>query len=284
MRILHGDCLKRMKELPNKSVDLVFTSPPYEDARFYDELEFKLSGDAWIAWALPRFLECLRVCNGLVAWVVEGRTRDFSYSATPIKLMSALIDAGVTLRKPPIYQRNGIPGSGGPDWLRNDYEFIICATNGGKLPWSDNTAAGKPPVCAPGGNPSHRRADGTRANNGHKVQTRRKPNGARLRDGVYKPPALANPGNVINCGAVGGGNMGHSLAHENEAPFCEQIADFFIRSFCKPSGVVLDPFCGSGTTLAVAKKTGRRAIGIELRESQIAISKRRLASIDSIQK
>jgi hypothetical protein len=40
--------------------------------------------------------------------------------------MAALHEAGFKLRKPPIFQRVGIPGSGGPDWLRNDYEFVVC--------------------------------------------------------------------------------------------------------------------------------------------------------------
>ena len=70
--------------------------------------------------------------------------------------------------------------------------------------------------------------------------------------------------------------MGDPLAHENEAPFSEDLADAFIRSFCPPGGTVLDPFCGSGTTLAVAAKTGRKSIGFDIRESQIDLSRRRL--------
>jgi hypothetical protein len=69
-------------------------------------------------------------------------------------------------------------------------------------------------------------------------------------------PVLANPGNVIKC-VVGGGVMGSDLAHLNEAPFSESLVTFFVRSFCPPGGVVLDPFAGSGTVGAVAVKTGR---------------------------
>jgi len=53
--------------LADNSVDLVFCSPPYEDARTYD-IDFSLKGEAWVAWAIPGFMECLRVCRGLVAW------------------------------------------------------------------------------------------------------------------------------------------------------------------------------------------------------------------------
>lgn len=69
---LVGDCLDLMRSLPDKSVDLVITSPPYEDARLYGELNYKVKGQDWVDWCVPRFLECMRVCKGLVAWVVEG--------------------------------------------------------------------------------------------------------------------------------------------------------------------------------------------------------------------
>lgn len=289
-----GDCLEIMRAMPDKSVDLVFTSPPYEAARTYG-IGFKLTGQEWVDWCVERFCECLRITRGLVAWVVEGQTRKFAWSATPSLLMADLHRAGVKLRKPPIFQRVGIPGSGGPDWLRNDYEFIVCATHG-KLPWSNNTAAGHPPKFPPGGNPSNRKKNGERIGKmqakatepkaiaflngnmpiGSKLHT--KNNGNEMRVQCYTPPSMANPGNIVHC-SVGGGRMGSKLVHENEAPFPESLAEVFIKSFCPPNGIVLDPFCGSGTTLAVAKKLGRKSIGIDVRDSQIELSSRRLAEV-----
>lgn len=311
--ILVGDCLDIMRAMPPRSVDLVFTSSPYEAARTYG-IDFKLRGQDWVDWAFVRYMEILRVCKGLVAWNCEGQTRNYRWSAVPALLMADLHRAGVHLRKPPIFKRVGIPGSGGPDWLRNDYEFIICATNGGKLPWSCNTAMGKPPKWAPGGEMSHRLGNGTKRNQwGGGVNQKSGPRksdgtrgtnsrpshlkltkadklemGGRLHtkagvDGemviqAYLPPTLANPGNVVDC-VVGGGLMGDPLAHENEAPFPEELAEFFIKSFCPPGGIVLDPFCGSGTTCAVAKKWGREYIGIDIRQSQVDLTNRRLAEI-----
>ena len=299
--IITGDCLEVMKDFPDGFVDLVFCSPPYRNARTYG-IDFILKDQVWVDWAQERFVECLRVSRGLVAWVVEGQTKKFRYTAEPILLMADLHRAGVHLRNPPVFHRVGIPGSGGPDWLRNDYEFIICATSGGKLPWSDNTAMGHPPKWAPGGEMSHRISDGSRINQwgcsagnksgprnpdgtrgnyigkpSHKIstpsETRRK-NGQKGNPG-YEPPKNANPGNVIHC-KVGGGLMGSKLAHENEAPFPEKLAEFFIRSFCPKGGIVLDPFSGSGTTCAVAEKTGRKWIGIDIRQSQIDLSNKRV--------
>jgi 16S rRNA G966 N2-methylase RsmD len=307
-QIICGDCLEVMKEWPDNCVDLVFCSPPYEDARTYG-IDFKIKGQDWVDWAKPRFIECVRISKGLVAWVVEGKTKQFRWSATPALLMADLHRAGIKLRKPPAFYRVGIPGSGGPDWLRNDYEFIVCASKG-KLPWSDNTAMGHPPKWAPGGEMSHRLSDGSRVNQwgcsvgnqsgprnpdgtrgsytgkpSHRILTKRgmrRANGKRRLHG-YTVPKNANPGNVIKC-IVGGGVMGSKIAHENEAPFPEALVEFFIQSFCPPDGVVLDPFSGSGTTCAAAEKTKRKWIGIDIRQSQVDLSNKRVKEAKISQK
>lgn len=279
--IICGDCLPVMRGRPDNCVDLVFCSPPYEDARTYG-MDFKLKGQEWVDWALIRFMECLRVCRGLVCWIVEGKTKKFRWTAIPALLMTDLHRAGVHLRKPPAFHRVGIPGSGGPDWLRNDYEFIICATKSGRLPWSDNVAMGNPCKHPVGGEMSNRTQDGQRRNKRTGIRLLRKKtpsqtqrtNGAKGNPG-YTKPDKANPGNVIRCN-VGGGTMGSKLAHENEAPFPEKLAEFFIRSFCPPNGIVLDPFSGSGTTCVVAEKYGRRWIGIDIRQSQVELSRKRV--------
>jgi len=276
-RFITGDCLHEMSLLGANSVDLVFTSPPYEDARTYG-IGFSAAGDEWVRWCVPRVMECLRVCKGMVCWVVEGRTRGYRYSNAPMRLAVAAEYAGAVPRKPPIYNRVGIPGSGGPDWFRNDYEFVLSWTRkAGKLLWSDNTAMGHPPKFGPGGAPSHRLADGTRVNGSR--STDRRPTGE-LKPRVYKPPKRSNPGNIIECHG-GGGHLGSKLAHENEAPFPEKLAEFFIASMCPPGGTVLDPFGGSGTVAAVCERLGRNSISIDIRANQTALQMRRMAEVTS---
>lgn len=260
--VVAADAIEWLGSLKPGSVDLVFGSPPYENARLYleDGNDLGIARDtwSWVSWMFEVYKASLAACKGLVAFVVEGKTRHFKYSAAPLHLASELDRSGVCLRKPPIFHRVGIPGSGGPDWLRNDYEFIICATNGGKLPWSDNTAMGHAPKYGNGG-----------------VARYRKANGDRTHGDKYIKPKIANPGNVIHC-EVGGGVMGSRLCHENEAPFPEDLVEFFVRSFCPPGGIVADPFAGSGTTLAVAKRCGRIGIGCDIRQSQVELTTRRL--------
>ena len=352
-KILQGDCIPTMAAMLAGSVDLVFGSPPYMDARLYleDGVDLGVSRDCieWVAWMLEVSEAAARVCRGPVFWVCAGVTRDRCYWPGPEGLAWEWWKRGGThqLYRPCVFHRVGICGSGGSDYLRTDWEYVLCLKRPGALAWSDNTAMGHPARCAPGGEMSNRYQDSKRANNkgpfgeASHVGARRasgkrrvnqwggtdgegeqrtgnvQRNGKRQRTGRpshrhrterradgtmevrnYNVPAIANPGNVltgpwdladlnamldayesgdVRSGTVGGGKLGSPLAHDNEAAFPEWLAEFFIRTFCPEGGIVLDPFCGSGTTLAVAQKWGRQSIGIDLRRSQVELSKARCA-------
>lgn len=290
--------------LADKSVDLVFGSPPYCIAREYGGKIGAMRGcQEWIDWMLEVTAECLRVSRGAVIWVAAGVTRDRTYWPACEGLMYEWWKAGGSAYRPCYWHRDGIPGSGGDQHFRANVEYVMCFKRPGKLPWTDNTACGHPPKWAPGGEMSHRLTDGQRRNQwGHsgtgdsgarqasgKRGNARRPSHrqtkARLADGSmgtwdYVAPVKANPGNWIefpievSC-VVGGGHMGHALAHDNEAPFPEKLAERFVLSFCPPGGTILDPFSGSGTTKAVAEQHGRKGIAMDLRQSQCELTRRR---------
>lgn len=300
--VSQADAVSFLDSLPNDSVDLLVTSPPYEKARTYGLSDALPGGQQWVDWMVAVVRAAAPKVNGLIAINCEGQTRKYKYSGAPFLLMADLHRAGFNLRKPVVFHRVGIPGSGGPDWLRNDWEPVVCVTRAGRLPWSDPTACGKPPKCAPGGEISHRTVSGKRINRvkvnsirsqrggverkvaeafakqsdmppGTKLHT--KDNGkGEMRTQLYIPPEFANPGNVLHCN-VGGGRMGSPLAHENEAPFPLKLAEFFVKSFCPPGGIVCDPFSGSGTTCHAAVENGRRFVGCDLRQTQVDLTIRR---------
>ena len=297
--LYHGEAIDVLDAMPAASVDLVFGSPPYCDARSYG-----IGADRgcieWVEWMLEISEAAARVSRGPVLWVVAGVTRQRNYWPACEGLAWEWWKRGGDhhLYRPCFFHRNGIPGSGGDDWFRADVEYILCLKRPGSLPWSDNTAMGHPPKWAPGGEMSHRLTDGERVNQwgghessnagarrkngkrdkkwrpGHRQHTKRQADGEmEVQD--YAPLVLANPGNLLSL-KVGGGQMGDPLAHKNEAPFPESLAEWFVRSCCPEGGLIIDPFSGSGTTCAVAKKLGRRAIGIDVRENQCEIAAERL--------
>ena len=63
------------------------------------------------------------------------------------------------------------------------------------------------------------------------------------------------------------------------APFPSDLCRIPILATCPPGGIVLDPFCGTGTALVVAKELGRSAIGIDISPSYTAFARQRLADL-----
>jgi hypothetical protein len=268
---------------------------------------------AWVDWMLTVTDEAVRVSRGLVVWICAGVTRDWCYQPGPEGLLYHWWKKGGRCWRPAYWHRVGIPGSGGKQWLRADVEYALCFTKcKGAIPWADNTANGHPPKWAPGGEMSHRISDGGRVNQwgmtgkgigertvdgdrddrprpshrlaagkqvGRLITRGHDKDGNTLTEEAYIPPVLANPGVLIKGIRVGGGLMGHQLAHENEAPYPLKLAQWFIRGWCPPNGIVLDPFSGSGTTAHAAVSLGRRAIGCDLRYSQCELAQRRCKDV-----
>lgn len=303
--IVAGDCLEVLKGIPSGAFRLTLTSPPYEDARTYS-VGFKLKGQGWVDWMAERVVEMCRCTAGLVLVNAAGKVRQFKYSPVMEWLVADLTrNHGIVCGPAPyVFHRVGIPGSGGPHYHRRDWEPVYAFALPEVLPpkWSDNTAMGHPPKYAPGGAMSNRMEDGRRKNARDKDEEKLPVGVYRAEDGtlrhltrgtsgqatkggkpVYPPPGtldravttIANPGNIIKC-IVGGGVMGDSLCHENEAPFPESLVEFFIRSYCEEGAIVCDPFSGSGTVAKVAQRWGRAYFGIDVRESQVKLAKRRL--------
>lgn len=274
----------------DQSCDLVCGSPPYTDARLYleDGVDLSISRQCqeWIDWMLDVTTEALRVSKGAVIWVCAGVTRQRTYQPAPEGLLYEWWKRGGSAYRPCYWRRSGIPGSGGDQWFRADVEYVLCFKRPGKLAWSDNTACGEKPKFKPGGEMANRLANGRRANDWQgAANVNRKANSTR--DTRYRPchsqyeaeGLIANPGTLLDTGPAGGGNIGHSLAHQNEAPYDERVPERFIASLCPPGGLVLDPFSGSGTTVSVAMQLGRRGVGLDLRQSQCKLGRRRCGTV-----
>jgi hypothetical protein len=279
--------------LEHQYVDFTMGSPPYMDCRTYEEggSDPGIARDCreWVEWMLEVSREAVRVTRGAVLWVVAGKTKGRNYQPGPEGLIWKWYEEGGYQQVPLYWHKVGVPGK--QPWFRKDVEYIIALKGRPKLPWLDVLANGQPPIWGPGGEMSYRHTDGTRRNQWGRSGTgkradRRKDGsigraerpshviatmGEARAAGSYVPPVVCNPGNLIQGIPVGGGLLGWRGAHDNEAPFPQKLAEWLIRSLCPPGGIVLDPFSGSGTTVRAALATGRRGIGIDIRQSQVAL-------------
>lgn len=95
----------------------------------------------------------------------------------------------------------------------------------------------------------------------------------------HKPPLLLN-GQTPHWLPVVFGKV-ENLYEGHPATFPERIPQFFIHSFTEPNDIVGDCFLGTGTTCAIAKKLGRRYIGIDISPEYCEIARMRLKAVDT---
>jgi DNA modification methylase len=91
-------------------------------------------------------------------------------------------------------------------------------------------------------------------------------------------PLKANPTNAVMFKQ----NNQSTTNGKHYAKFPESMVEFFILAGCPSNGIVLDPFMGSGTTAVVAKKLGRKFIGIELNPEYIKVAEEKLNKINTL--
>ena len=259
----------------------MFTSPPFTNARTYANdriygIDAARDTEAWVRWMRPIVVEAARVSKGLAVFNVSDVVTDCVYGGGPEYLFADVtrLDGLKGIRPyawvksgPGFDDRgNGLPGSGGTHFHRNDWEPILGFAEPGKLPphWSNNIAFGDPP----------RRPRLTPIRIKH---TKRGPNGVQQSQ-KFKNPTISNPGNVIRV-RVGGHRLGHTKTLDNEAPMPLGVAERFVCWFVPPGGRVCDPFVGMGTTAHAAVLHGREFIGCDLRQNQVEATIRRLSCV-----
>lgn len=124
MRIICGDCAEKLKEIDTKSVDLVLTSPPYDNLRSYHS-EFNL---AEIVRQLYRVLKQ----GGVIVWVVGDATIDGSETGTSFRQALAFMDTGFNLHDTMIYEKNSstYPANSNSNRYTQIFEYMFCFSKG----------------------------------------------------------------------------------------------------------------------------------------------------------
>lgn len=253
-QIICGDNCEVMRKMPSESIDLVVTSPPYDDLRTYGGHSWDFYG---VAWNLKRLLKP----GGVIVWVVGDATVDGGETCSSMKQAIYFQSLGLRIHDTMIYHRTGPYPDKKRYWA--SFEYMVVASKG--CPRAVNLIRDK-----------RNATGGTKA-------TRPKLN--RQRDGTtpeYKGRERVRHDygvreNVWRINAGGGLSTKDAVAFEHPAIFPEALARDHILSWSNPGDVVLDPFSGSGTTAKMARETGRRFIGIEVNPEYVEISRKRLA-------
>lgn len=250
--IICGDNCDEMGKLPRECIDLVVTSPPYDDLRTYGGHSWDFYG---VAWQLKRVLKP----GGVIVWVVNDKTDDGDETGTSMRQALHFKEIGLRLHDTMIWNRLcPFPES---NRYHPAFEYMFVFSNG--APSTFNCI--KDRETSTGGAESvsrmERQPDGTIRR--PKREFVRNEVGSRL--------------NIWEVRAGWGQSTKDQFAFDHPAIFPEDLARDHILSWSNEGDIVLDPFSGSGTTAKMARELGRHYIGIEVNESYVEISRKRLA-------
>jgi len=259
-KIYLGDCLEVMKTMEENSVDLTVTSPPYDNLRTYNGYTFDFEG---IAKELYRVTKQ----GGVVVWVVGDATIKGSETGTSFKQALYFKEIGFNLHDTMIYEKDSISF---PETNRYSqiFEFMFILSKG--KPKTVNIIKDR----------KNLHYNGRKKIKGN---YRTEENGSKRHN---KQNLLKEFGSRFNIWRISTGCNKSTLdkfAFQHPAIFPEKLAEDHILSWSNEGDTVLDPMCGSGTTLKMAKKNNRNYIGIEISEDYYKIAEARIWKMNPTQ-
>jgi DNA modification methylase len=260
--ILQGDSAEVLKTLPDNSIDLIVTSPPYADQR--KSTYGGIAPDKYVEWFLPISEQLLRVLkpSGTFVLNIKEKVVEGERSTYVMELILAMRKQGWLWTEEFIWhKKNSYPGKW-PNRFRDAWERLLQFNKSKKF------AMYQEEVMVPMGDwaksrlknlsDTDKRRDNSKVGSGF---------GKNISNWIDREKAY--PTNVLHL-ATECNNKKHSAA------FPEELPEWFIKLFTKEGDMVLDPFAGSGTTLFVAERMGRSAIGIEIMEDYYKMIKNQL--------
>ncbi|MBP7509157.1 MAG: site-specific DNA-methyltransferase [Prolixibacteraceae bacterium] len=260
--IFNEDCILTMSKMPDNYVDLVLTSPPYDNLRSYNgnnKFEFEK-----IAVELTRIIKN----GGVIVWIVgDGVNKGGSETCTSFKQALFFKEyCGLRLHDTMIFEKNTTTYPAKPDGIRYtasfDYMFVFSK---GK-PKTVNLIADK-----------KNRWSGT-TNFGQK--TDRNENDELIPVRKFKPiPEYSPRTNIWRYVTGNGYSTEDKIAHQHPAIFPEQLAYDHILTWTDEKDVVYDPFAGSGTVLKAAMINNRKFMGSEIVKEYFELVNKRLKMI-----
>jgi len=251
-KIYNENCLETLARMPDGSIDLTVTSPPYDNLRSYNGYEFDFE---------PIAQELYRVTKkgGVAVWVVGDATINGSETGTSFKQALYFKEIGFNLHDTMIYRKTGLTF---PETTRYypSFEYMFVLTKG--RPATINLIADK--VNAFAGNIV---TGGSRQTNGDLT--------VRSGDGnLVKTLGIRQ--NVWDYGTGWMVSSPDKEAFGHGACFAEGLAKDHILSWSNENDIIYDPFMGSGTTAKMAHQLKRQWIGSEISSEYVELANKRL--------
>ena len=242
--VLHlGDCLEVLKRIPDSSIDLVITSPPYDDLRDYNSIVDYNT-------LIPQLYRVMKN-GGVVVWNVNDRIKNGSKSLSSFKQAIMFNDCGFLVNDVMIWEKtNPMPQVSQPRYNQVfEYMFIF--------------SKGKPKTFNP------IMVDCKSAGQNYKSTCKKITKG---KDREYKEFVINKQKVDSNIWkfAVAQNKTGHSAVFPLELPLRH------LQTWSNESDTVLDPFMGSGTTGVACVSMSRNFIGIEIDEDYYITAKERI--------
>lgn len=252
----HIDCLEGLKQLDSNSIDMVLTSPPYDNLRNYKNIVSVWGEHIW----KPVLKELFRVIkqNSVAVWVVGDSTINGSESGTSFKQALYAKEIGFNLHDTMIYQKETPIPQFKSHRYTNSFDYMFIFSKG-------NPTRGElieiPTKCEGRIDKNYRgQVTANELYIGKQIKIIKK---TKLKSNIW----TYSQNNGIDR------NINH------KAQFPEQLANDHIISWSNEGDIILDPFMGSGTTAKMAKLNNRNFIGFEISKEYCDIANNRVNEI-----
>lgn len=260
--VVFGDCESILKSIPDNSVDLIVTSPPYADQR--SSTYGGIKPDQYISWFIPKALELYRVLKPQGSFVlnIKERVVNGERHTYVIELILEMKRKGWLWTEEYMWhKKNSHPGKW-PNRFRDNWERLLHFTKQREFnmyqeevmvpvgDWAQNRLKNL--------SETDKRRDNSRVGSGF---------GKKIENWVGRENVY--PSNVLYM-ATECYNQQHS------AVFPVALPEWFIKLFSKPGDLVLDPFNGAGTTCVAALRQNRDYLGIDNNQKYCEVAIKRI--------
>lgn len=251
------DCLLTMAKMPDEFIDLVITSPPYDNLRDYKKYTFDFENTAKQLFRIIK-------SGGIITWIVGDATIKGTETGTSFKQVLYFKSIGLNIHDTMIYRKNSLTF---PDVNRyyQCFEYMFILSKG--KPKTTNLIADK----------LNKQANKTITSNYRDID-----GSIKEMSGKKKKRKIKDKGIRWNIWEYNTGWQ-HSYTEEylkgHPAIFPEQLVKDHLISWSKEGDLVYDPFMGAGTVAKCCKLLNRNWIGSEVSEEYCKIIEERIKNI-----